>query len=399
MIRSRGDLHRWSAANAHGAQMHQGVDLLEAAETDDPAEVFAVTQRAIKSATTLIMRADDSSGIIGSAVQRLLALHARTAAPAGAPVFKLVPWLMKFQFEQECDFFHVDPVAYAPALGDTGMVAYRRALAERRALLGPEPAEEDSWQSPASHDWFTIHYNDQRLAVFDRDVEAIIRTHARDERVAAWVEDAAQALEEIEEYDLAIEWTERAVRHPNGGHQSITAARYLGELLKKHRPDALLAARLDIFDRWPSATHANEVREAAGSGWADLSEMVLSRLQANPRQAVSFALLCLKEPQLAWTLAYDLGLDDASLWSELLKAYEKVDPLATVQKHTELAIGELAVADARNYRAGARRLARLRKLVAGTSRAVEVDDLIATLRDEHRRRPRLQQEFTKAGLP
>ena len=41
----------------------------------------------------------------------------------------------------------------------------------------------------------------------------------------------------------------------------------------------------------------------------------------------------------------------------------------------------------------------MRRLGAGTDRAGEIDDLIKTLREEYRRRPRLQREFDKAGLP
>jgi hypothetical protein len=49
--------------------------LREAAETDDPAVVFTVTQQAIASALKVILRADDSSGIIGDACRALLDLH------------------------------------------------------------------------------------------------------------------------------------------------------------------------------------------------------------------------------------------------------------------------------------------------------------------------------------
>jgi hypothetical protein len=44
-------------------------------------------------------------------------------------------------------------------------------------------------------------------------------------------------------------------------------------------------------------------------------------------------------------------------------------------------------------------LAKLRKLAAGTEQSGSVDDLIADLRETHRRRPRLQREFDRAGLP
>ena len=133
LIRTRTDLHRWSAANAHGRQMHEAVDLLEqAAATEDPADVFAVTHTALASATKVIARADDSSGIIGDACRRLLDLHPKAAAAAQVPPARLVDWMMKFQFEGDVDCFELDPVAYASALGENP----RRA---RRSTRCPAP--------------------------------------------------------------------------------------------------------------------------------------------------------------------------------------------------------------------------------------------------------------------
>ena len=70
-----------------------------------------MTQRAIASALKVIMRADDSSGIIGDACRTLLELHPQVAARARAPVGKLVEWMVSFQFGNECDFCTLDPVA------------------------------------------------------------------------------------------------------------------------------------------------------------------------------------------------------------------------------------------------------------------------------------------------
>jgi len=76
LIRTRADLYRWSASNEHGRQMDEAVDILEAAATTaNPAEVYAVTHKALASAIKVIARADDSSGIIGDACRRLLDLH------------------------------------------------------------------------------------------------------------------------------------------------------------------------------------------------------------------------------------------------------------------------------------------------------------------------------------
>lgn len=41
----------------------------------------------------------------------------------------------------------------------------------------------------------------------------------------------------------------------------------------------------------------------------------------------------------------------------------------------------------------------MRKLAPTPDSGAWIDALIADLREEHKRRPRLQQEFTSAGLP
>jgi hypothetical protein len=269
LIRTRADLHRLSAANAHGRQMHAAVDLLDqAVATEDPATVFAVTQRALASAIKVIARADDSSGIIGDACRRLLDLHPKAAAAAEARAAKLVDWMMKFQFDGDVDYFVLDPVAYAPALGDKGIATYRTKLDELRAGLGPMPSGDQRWSSPHSHEWFTLEWNAQRLAVLDHDIEAIIRTHARDRLVAAWLEDTAEAFEEIGEIDLAIDWAKQATDFDRG-HQSLKAAGYWCELLAAHRPAELLDARVTVFRRWPSSSTAAHLYRDAGKAWPD----------------------------------------------------------------------------------------------------------------------------------
>jgi hypothetical protein len=232
--------------------------LAAAAVTHDPTDVFAVTQKAIASSLKVIMRADDSSGIIGDACRALLDLHPRAAARAKPPVAKLVDWMMKFQFDNECDFFSVDPVAYTHALGEPGIAAYRSKLAEVESGLGARPTEQTRWTSPHSHEWVTLDWNARRLAVYDRDVEGIIRTHSRDRQVARWLQDTAEALAEIGEFDLAIDWARQAV-DVGPWHQSLPAGEYWCHLLAEHRPHEALSARLEVFRRWPSSGTADHL--------------------------------------------------------------------------------------------------------------------------------------------
>ena len=399
VIRTRTDLYRWSMANSHGRDMHQAVDILESAiPTTDPAEVYAFTHKALASAIKVIARADDSSGIIGDACRRLLDLHPKLAASAMVPPGKLVDWMIKFQFDGDVDYFELDPVAYASALGDKGMATYRSRLNEIEAGLGARPSEDDRWTSRHSHEWFTLDWNAQRLAVLDHDVDAVIRTHAKDRKVAAWLEDTAQAFEEIGEIDLAIDWAKQATDFGRG-HQSLKAADYWCKLLDEHRPDESLEARLLVFRRWPSSTTAARLHQAAGKSWPDHSDDVVTTLSASPRDVVLFALLTLKDVPFAWNLAHSLALDSDHTWNELIKAYEKIAPLAVLPIHQRLVENALVEASAQHYRLAARRLAKMRKLAAGSEKAGDVDALIADLRETHRRRPRLQQEFDRAGLP
>ncbi len=354
--------------------MHDALAILrDAVGVEAPREVLAVTQKAIASAIKVILRADDSSGIIGDAIAGLLELHPLTASAAMPPIGKLVDWMIKFQFDGEQDFFTIDPVAYAPALGDVGIEQYRTRLAELSVALPSEPPSARPF-GIRSHEWLVLEHNAQRLAVLDRDVEAIIRTHVRDRTVARWVHDTAEALAEIGEFDLAIDWAKQAADFDRG-HQAKAAAEYWCSLLEAHQPASVVAARHEVFRRWPTSSTAARLHDAAGDTWSAYFDEVLTALAPSPRDAVLFALLTLKDVELAWTLAHNLALQDADAWERLTKVYEKVDPLAVLPVLTKLVDDELRVADAQQYRRAARRLKRMRQLASGTDKAADCSEL------------------------
>ena len=68
----------------------------------------------------------------------------------------------------------------------------------------------------------------------------------------------------------------------------------------------------------------------------------------------------------AWELAHSLALDDDRTWSDLAKAYEKVDPIAVLPVLNRLVLSELVETGAQHYQIAARRLKKMRKLAAGS---------------------------------
>jgi hypothetical protein len=377
------DIWRWEASNAHGEQMRRAVaDLRSVLPSRDPAEVLDVLQRAIDASIAVLRRASDSSGQIGDAVEDLLRLHAEVATRARPAPAELVDWLIALQLDGRQHLFEIDPVAYAPALGEAGMRLYRSRLAEFQ-------------EHPSRHQRFALEHNAQRLAVLDRDVDAIIATHFRTGRVAAWSEETARALEEIGESDLAIEWAERAAHHDLGPHAQA-AADYWCALLGEHRPEALAEARLDVFRRWPSAASAAKLA-AASDEWPELEPKVLEALRSVPREAVLFALMT--DPHEALELYDELGLRDGDVTAELAAALEPIDVGLALPLYRDLVERQLAHADALVYRPVAERLARMRKVADGTLFAPRVDDFIAELRAKYPNRPRMRAEFDRAKLP
>lgn len=409
LIRSRSrDLWRYGVANEHGRQMHVGVDILQTA-LDQPNllapqyggampnahDVYQVTHRALKSAMRVIARADDSSGIIGDACRRLLELHPRAAARAEVPAVKLADWMFDFHFDDEVDYFELDPVAYAPALGSRGLQRLHERVENLRREFGSAPAAGTA--SGYDHREHLLRWFDQRFAVLDRDIEAIIRTHLRDGRVAAWVEDVAKAFEEIERDDLAIEWAERAALF-DLGHQSRRAADRWWRLLTTHRPLDLPRAARTIFDRWPSAGTGERLMETAGR---DTLDHVLASLESNPRELVRFQLESLRNPRAAWAAAHRLDLTDDRVWADLAKAYLAIDAFAAIRVQLRLVVATLVVADTTKYRPAARELSRIRTSAStsGAEALAAVDDELADLRDRYRRRPSLLAALDRAKLP
>lgn len=399
------ELWRYSNAMRHGAQMRDGVAILELAVNDPaalpatleilaptPEETYRVVHKALASGIRIIARADDSSGVIGDAIRDLIAIHPVAAAAAHVPPLKLADWMWKFHFDEDVDYFELDPVAYSPALGKTGLTRLRADVEDLRHQVAAQAGDHGY-----SHEAFLLRWFDQRLAVLDGDVDAIIRTHLREAKVAAWFTDTAKALAEIERYDLAIEWARKAMEFDRG-HQARQGGNYWWGLVGEHAPDDLPDAAWTLFHRWPGSDTAARVDRTVG---ASAREEIIAALEATPSALVYYLVDTVGDVEVAWDAAHRLGLDDRHAWDRLAAAYETIDPAAAIEVHLRSVAANLVEANTRAYRPAARELARLRGVAgkAGPEAVSLVDAAIADLRERYRRRPSMLDAFDRAHLP
>lgn len=144
--------------------------------------------------------------------------------------------------------------------------------------------------------------------------------------------DTARALKEIGEFILALDLAKPAV-DLDRGPQSRAAADYWCALVEVYRPGDLVDARMLLFRRWPFASTATRLHHGAREAWPQYKAEVMTALQSNPADAVTFTLTTPRNPAREWHLAHEIALNRDPTWSALVKSYEKIDPVAAMPVH------------------------------------------------------------------
>src|SRR5690606_21529756 len=146
------------------------------------------------------LKADDSSGMIGDLAGRLLEVHLQLCNAGVADPKALAKWMVRFGFDDQ-DFFTLDPVAYAPALGDDGLMLLRRTVDERGKEFEPP---------------FAVRYTVERLAVLDGDVDRIVELLGGDVTAPHQFIRVAEAMIELGRAGDALAWAQRGIESTNG---------------------------------------------------------------------------------------------------------------------------------------------------------------------------------------
>jgi uncharacterized Zn finger protein len=359
--------------------------LADAVEDGPSRELVELLQRGVGHVVKVILRADDSNGMIGDLARDLLDLHARACQSGVADPVKLAKWMVKFCFVDQ-DFFELDVVRYAPGLGDKGIAAYRK-----------EVAAKSTWSER-----FAARYAAERLATLDRDVDALVEMLGGDLSSPYQYQRVAEAMVELDLPDEALRWARDGIERTSGW-QVAKLYDLAAELLSdRGEVAAVRDLRQSQHERMPSSTTYGLLRAAADAtgGWDGLRVGARSLLGARDRGGLVDVLLDDGEPDAAWALAtaepvWEVG---EHRWKRLAEVRVSTHPADAMAVWFRLVDEVLTTADKRAYQAAVRYLRAAKKAAIAADATVEFEVRVAGLRETHRRRPSLIARLDKSGF-
>ncbi|MFT7650784.1 MAG: putative Zn finger protein [Candidatus Poriferisodalaceae bacterium] len=360
------------------------VDAMEAEAASNPSrDLLKLIELSVGRVVKVILKSDDSSGMMGDVAHRLLTIHEQVSLAGVAEPKALARWMIKFGVDDQ-DFFTIDPVRYAPALGDKGMDVYRKAVAERSSQ-GRVP--------------FAVKHATERLAVLDGDIEAIVALLGQDLTSPHQYTRVAEAMLELERPNDALQWAERGIAATSGWQVKHLYDIAAGIHEANGDQTAVLDVRLDHHQNMPSTSTYGLLRDAAGvvGCWDAHVASAREVLGRRDRGSLVDVLLADGDVVAAWGLAaedggVDLGNDRLV---RLAEAYEGVDPAASVDVYVRVVESILETTDRRAYQASVKQLKNAKRAAVAAGLADEHQTYLVGLREKHRRRPTLAAMLDK----
>lgn len=359
----------------------------DAVGTSPTAELVVLIERAIGHVLKVILKADDSDGMIGDLARELLDLHARACDAGTADPVKLARWMVRFRFDDQ-DFFEVDPVRYANALGELGLAAYRREVKGRL-----EAGDGDS---------FAAKYTQERLAVLDGDTKAIVDLLGGDLSRPYQFIRVAEAMAELGRDDDVLAWATRGIADSSGWQVAQLYDLAAGVYARRGEDQELLRLRRQQHHRMPSSSTYSLLRTAADACGAWESERAGARTVLAEHDLGGFVdvLLADGEPDAAWQVPganpeWDPG---GQRWMRLAEARQPTAPGDALDVYLRQADIELETTGKASYVRAVAILKKAAYAASAAGRQAEFGEHLAELRETHRRRPTFIQVLDKARL-
>lgn len=380
-------------ANEYADDASDTVTMLRRAAGDRATPgLVPVIERAITLATRAIVKSDDSSGLQGDLIRDLLDAHATATRASDPPLTqaeqtRLVKWLINYRYDGTQDFFDPDIVAYAPGLNAKSVEQYRRAI--HGIDLGTYGT-----------------YPLRRLAVLDKDLDAIVAAHGGAPKNAMTAASLVESLEEAGLHAAAVEYARLGLSQVVDGFGRND--QLLDFLIADARDNGDRDAAVELagawFQRFTNLLSFSKYRELAieAGTWEGLAADAERLFAVNSPDGYTRYLLEEQQADAAWQFAITNGTGELGrrLLEDLCDERAKSYPAETLPHYKTLVLGLLSVTDVRNYRAAAHLLKKARAVAAraGVDDAREFAGFILDVAEQNRRRPRCIEEFRKAGL-
>lgn len=377
-------------ANRYASEAYETVEMLrEQAKRASP-PLIAVIERAITLGTRAILKSDDSSGMQGDLIRTLLDAHADAVRTSSPPLSqteqtRLVKWIIKYRYGGTQDFFDPDIVAYAPGLTGKSIEQYRKAITDTDlGEYGKYPLV--------------------RLAVLDKDRDAIFAAHGGEPKNALVAQRITADLEEAGLHADAVAVARVGVGLDGRGWDLKLITFVVDDALSRGADTEAVALRREWFARFSNSTAFTALRETAeriGTWQAERADAE-ARLSERDPQGFARYLLADGRGDEAWDFASSrLPVKEADgVWLPLCAFREKTAPSDVLPVYREIVQSTLAVTDKRNYRAAADLLKRMRSTAdaAGPVGQAEFTAFLTEVVEQNRRRPTCIEIFRKAKL-
>ena len=390
-LKPRRRFYEYRQANDYARDAHGLIDHLTDPEgLPATLDLLRLLERALALTVRTILRSDDSSGSQGDQIRALLDRHAEVAARIGPDLpakerRRLATWLHAFRFSGDQDFFDPDVVAYGAALGETGVGTYRELVEGSRAK-----------------DVYGVRYALGRLAVLDRDADAIVRIVGEGLTNAYLIPSVVAALDEAGHHRLAVRHAEEGVRRGAGNRTGDLVDRLVRDAVERGDLAEATRRRLAHFESAPGTGTLAALRAAArDSGeWDVLRATAEATLAEKAGWQWIGELLRQGRDEEAWDFA-QMHPDDATaarVWERLCARRARTAPADTLPVYRELVSTTLERAGRQNYTAAAKLLIAMRKAADAAGEADAFAEFLAATVEMNRRRPTCLAEFRRAGL-
>jgi hypothetical protein len=312
-------------------------------------------------------------------------VHAQACRRGAADQLDLAAWLAWFTLHDHT-YETIDVRTYARALGKPGIAAYRDAINQR---LDGVP------------DDFSARQAAQRLAVFDRDPDAVVRLFGGDLDSVLDFARVAAAMFEIKRYDDALAFARRGMALPAMWQScqlfdvAASVHAQAGDL------EEVAAVRLSSLTALPDLESYTALRDAASKAgqWPKLRTAALAELAARAPDEHVQALLSDDAVDDAWVAATaGKGGADSGTMRQLVELRAETHPADAIPYLRGFAEEALRGANREAYRVSVRWLVALRTANERAGTAKGFTAYVAKLREANRRRPAFLDELRKASV-